>query len=344
MQCKLARELKYPKQLSNTLTLSTFHGCPADEIERICEFLITERDLDVIVKMNPPMLGKERLEHLLHDELGYTELTVNPSAYTSGLQFDEAVQLVDRLMRLAHSRRPQVRVQIQQHAGSTQPQDVFYSRQQSSISVGAAVVRDHDDADRRFFVRRLVPRVPISFSAGIDQHNFAHAVACGFVPVTVSSDLLRIGGYGRIGTYLQALEKAMTAVGATNVNDYVLAAFGQANAAKQKTAADDQNPLPLGEGRVSVQGASDYSSVVQWASALNTTIAAEKARGDVRYRADKNRKVPPRIDSHLETFDCITCDKCPAGLPERGQLHVSHAVGRFRVSRFNHRSSRIGRG
>ncbi len=81
-QYKLARDLKYPTQLSNTLALSTFHGCPADEIERICEFLITKRDLDVIVKINPPMLGKERLEHLLHDELGYTELTVNPSAYT----------------------------------------------------------------------------------------------------------------------------------------------------------------------------------------------------------------------------------------------------------------------
>src|SRR2546421_717676 len=44
----LARGLEYPKQISNTLTLSTFHGCPANEIEKICEFLIGERDLDVI--------------------------------------------------------------------------------------------------------------------------------------------------------------------------------------------------------------------------------------------------------------------------------------------------------
>src|SRR3954469_8987953 len=51
---KLARDLQYPKQLSHTLTLSTFHGCPAGEIERICEFLLSDRELDVIVKMNPP--------------------------------------------------------------------------------------------------------------------------------------------------------------------------------------------------------------------------------------------------------------------------------------------------
>ncbi len=135
-------------------------------------------------------------------------------------------------------------------------------------------------------------------------------MACGFVPVTVSSDLLRIGGFGRIGTYLQALEKAMTVVGTTNVNDYVLAAFGQAEAAKEKAAAEKQNPLPLGEGRVRVPDALEDSSTIAWAGMLNTTIAAEKARGEVRYRADKNRKHPPRIDSHLETFDCLTCDKC----------------------------------
>ena len=36
------KDLDYPTALSRSITLSTFHGCPADEIERICEFLITE--------------------------------------------------------------------------------------------------------------------------------------------------------------------------------------------------------------------------------------------------------------------------------------------------------------
>ena len=33
------RGLDYPTRLSSSITLSTFHGCPAGEIERICEFL-----------------------------------------------------------------------------------------------------------------------------------------------------------------------------------------------------------------------------------------------------------------------------------------------------------------
>ena len=74
-----------------------------------------------IVKMNPPMLGKERLEHLLHDVLGYTELVVNPSAYTSGLQFDESIAMCGRLTELAKSARPLLRREVLQHARSAQP-------------------------------------------------------------------------------------------------------------------------------------------------------------------------------------------------------------------------------
>jgi putative selenate reductase len=294
-QYTLARNLQYPAQLSNTLTLSTFHGCPADEIERICEFLIQERDLDVIVKMNPPMLGKDRLEHLLHDELGYTELTVNPTAYTSGLQFDEAVQLVDRLTRLAHSRGRRFgckfsnTLEVLNHRTFFTPDNKIQYLSGQPLYVITLTLTD-------VFRQAVGPHVPISFSAGIDQANFPHAVACGFVPVTVSSDLLRIGGYGRISTYLQSLEKAMKSVGAASIDDYILKVFSQSDAAERKAAADTKQPLS--------------SPALAWVGLLNTKIAAEKARADIRYRAAKNRKVPTRIDSHLETFDCITCDKC----------------------------------
>ena len=88
----------------------------------------------------------------------------------------------------------------------------------------------------------------------------------------------------------------MQKVGAKSVNDYILKVFGQEGAAHDKAASDPHDKSP--------------DAAVRWASLINTTIAAEKARKDSRYRADKNRKEPTRIDSHLVTFDCITCDKC----------------------------------
>lgn len=54
------RDLSYPRRLSTTLTLSTFHGCPPDEIERIAAFLLEEIGLDVVIKLNPTLLGAKR--------------------------------------------------------------------------------------------------------------------------------------------------------------------------------------------------------------------------------------------------------------------------------------------
>ena len=58
-------------RLSDQVTLSTFHGCPADEIEAMAVFLMEEMGLHVTVKLNPTLLGKEAVDALLHDVLGY---------------------------------------------------------------------------------------------------------------------------------------------------------------------------------------------------------------------------------------------------------------------------------
>jgi ferredoxin len=79
---------------------------------------------------------------------------------------------------------------------------------------------------------------------------------------------------------MEALTKEMKTNGADNVDKFIL-----------KTAGRTDNDIKA-------------------AAATNLTTAAERARNDARYRAAVNRKMPPRIDSRLRTFDCITCEKC----------------------------------
>ncbi len=67
------RDLPFTTRLSDTLTLSTFHGCPPDEIERIVDHLLREHGLHCIVKLNPTLLGPTEARHVFHDVLGYTE-------------------------------------------------------------------------------------------------------------------------------------------------------------------------------------------------------------------------------------------------------------------------------
>ena len=57
-------DIQIPSRLTNSVTLSTMHGCPPDEIERIARYLLEERGLHTVVKMNPTLLGKDaRAEH-----------------------------------------------------------------------------------------------------------------------------------------------------------------------------------------------------------------------------------------------------------------------------------------
>jgi putative selenate reductase len=303
------RDMDYPTELSRSITLSTFHGCPADEIERICTFLLTELGVHVIVKMNPPMLGREKLEHLLHDVLGYTDIRVNENAYTSGLQFNESLEICGRLTRLAADRSLNFgakfsnTLEVENHRAFFQPSEKIMYLSGAPLHVITLTLAGE-------FRKAMGAAIPISFSAGVDRKNFANMVACGFVPVTTCTDLLKTGGYGRLPPYLYELEQQMGRLGARTIDEFILDARGQREAARG-------NPVQAGF--------------------LNTPLIIAETQADPRYHAPQNRAVPKRINSHLLTFDCITCDKCIPVCPNdanfvyhTGQLRIAYRDIEFR--------------
>lgn len=261
------RDIDFPNEISRSITLSTFHGCPAGEIERICEYLIGDLDCDVVIKMNPPMLGKARLEHLLHEVMGYTEITVPDHAYSNGLQFDESLEICDRLSKLAVSRGRKLGAKLSNTLEVHNHREFFTPENKTQYLSGQPLhVITLTLADE--FRKAVGPNFPLTFSAGVDRQNFSGLVAAGFRPITVCTDLLRPGGYGRLPPYLADLSSAMKRIEADTIDQFI-----------QKSPED-----------------------------LSALAAA--TREDPRYRADANRKTPKRIGTHLQTFDCVNCDKC----------------------------------
>ncbi len=293
------RDLDYPTELSRSITLSTFHGCPADEIERICEFLLTDIGVHTIVKMNPPMLGKQRLEHLLYDVMGYHEVEVHQQAYDTGLQFDESIDVCRRLARLAASHglgfgaKFSNTLEVINHRNFFPPDEKVMYLSGAPLHVITMTLMGE-------FREAVGPEMPISFSAGVDRKNFPDLVACGLVPVTTCTDLLKTGGYGRLPHYLTDLQTRMQQVGAGTIDDFILDCLGN-------RAAAGGNPL--------------------LAANLNTATIIEQTQADDRYHQSKNAKIPRRIDSHLTLFDCITCDKCIPVCPNDANfLYETEAV------------------
>mgnify|MGYP006286054815 FL=1 len=68
--------IEIPAQMVNSVTLSTMHGCPPDEIEHISRYLMEDRGLHTFVKLNPTLLGKEQVMDILHDHLGFVGIQI----------------------------------------------------------------------------------------------------------------------------------------------------------------------------------------------------------------------------------------------------------------------------
>jgi putative selenate reductase len=274
------RDLPFPARISDTISLSTFHGCPAGEIEGIVTFLLVEMGCHVCIKLNPTLLGRGEVEYLLHDVLGYHELEVHPPAFENDLQFDEALDLIPRLQSVAraHGRSLSVKftntLVVKNHKS-------FFSDGEMYLS-GAPLHVIALNLVKKFRERQREP-VPVSFSGGMDANNVARMVAMNFVPVTTCTDLLRPGGYGRMIKYLENLGAAMRQRGVGNIADFVV---GHASA------------CPASPEEVNAAGL------------LNTPILVAEATADPKYKWERNKGVPRKIGSKLWLYDCIACDKC----------------------------------
>lgn len=306
-----ARYRNYPfrTDLVKTATLSTFHGCPKDEIERICRYLLTGMGLHTIIKLNPVQLGQEKLEHLLYDRLGYHHLKVNQKAYDSGLSLSEAFEIVERLEPVAQQCGLHIGVkfsntlEVYNNLGRL-PDEVMYLSGPPLHVIAVALLAEWRTV--------MGTRFPISFAAGIDRRNVSNAVAMGLTPITVCTDLLKPKGYGRQEGYFKELETAMRKVGARALNEYILQARGQGEL---------------------VGG--DLAQTI----ARNTSIIAEETVNDTRYSWLQNNKEPRKIASHLYLFDCLSCDKCVPVCPNDANF-----VFEVEPTRFQYRDYRLTRG
>ena len=310
------RDLDFSSRLSDTLTLSTFHGCPSGEIEKIVEFLLRDVGLHVTIKLNPMLLGKTETLRLLHEELGYRGIRVPDSAFDRDTTWDQAVQFVDRLGRVAANVGLGVGVKFT-NTLIVENHRTFFPAGQTEMYLSGPPLHVLAMHLVRRFRRQFGDRYPISFSGGIDRVNFADAVALGLVPVTVCTDLLKPGGYARARGYLQTLVERMDTVRAGNVDDFIIRAYGLGAAGLAKIGPPDSHAGQacrdaLADGTDLRQACGDelYPRWCSEVQLLNTEMYVERATADPRYAELNNRKMPRKIGRSLKLFDCISCDKC----------------------------------
>jgi putative selenate reductase len=69
-------------------------------------------------------------------------------------------------------------------------------------------------------------QLDISFAGGVDCFNIARVLACNLKPVTICTDLLKPGGYGRLNQYLAEIRRTFQHTGARSLDAYIRATAG----------------------------------------------------------------------------------------------------------------------
>ena len=209
-------DIEIPTAVAGSVTLSTMHGCPPDEVERIARYLLDERGLHTVIKLNPTLLGRERVLDILHGRLGFTEIDVPEAVFDHDLRYDEAVDLIASLKAAATARGLVFGVKLsntlamRNHVGRL-PGDEMYMSGRALYPVTMNLY------DR--LLHEFDGDVHVSYSGGADAVNVATILSCGALPVTGCTDLLKPGGYARLSQWLENLDAAMREHGAESLRD-----------------------------------------------------------------------------------------------------------------------------
>jgi putative selenate reductase len=210
-------DVEISDSISHSVTLSTMHGCPPEEIERIARYLLEERGLHTTVKLNPTLLGKTDLLEVLHGRLGFVEIQIPDAVFAHDLSYDKAQDLIRSLKRSAERHDRQFAVKLSNtlamgnHRGVL-PGDEMYMSGRALFPITVSLF----ERLRGAFSGDL----HVSFSAGANADNVASLLRAGACPVTVASDLLKPGGYGRFGQYLDRIGAAMHAAGVSSLSSF----------------------------------------------------------------------------------------------------------------------------
>ena len=193
-----------PARISNSVTVSTLHGCPPDEIERIASYLITEKHLHTFVKCNPTLLGYQSARDIL-DGMGYDYIAFGEKHFNEDLQYADAIPMFRRLLALAGERGLEFGLKL----SNTFPVDVKQGELPSEemYMAGKSLFPLTIEMARRVS-KEFDGRLRLSYSGGADFFNIDKLFQCGIWPITMATTELKPGGYQRftqIGEKLEAL-------------------------------------------------------------------------------------------------------------------------------------------
>ena len=312
-RCERLRALpgRIDSKIVRGVTLSTMHGCPPHEIEAICRYMLEQKSLNTFVKLNPTLLGYDRVRQIL-DACGFGYVTIRKESFAHDLPLDEARSMLRRLLDLGRQKGLCFGVKLTNTLGAVNakgvlPGDEFYLSGRAlfplSINVAAILSREFDG------------ELPVSYSGGASIHNVRQIFETGIRPITMATDLLKPGGYLRLLECARELDRS-DAWSATRIDVARLEALAAGSltadytqkAWRRDEVIDTGRPLPLTDCYVApcVSACAIHQDVPEYIRLLADGQYADAL--DVIYRNNALPAITGHICDHQCQANCTRLD------------------------------------
>jgi len=225
------KQLNIPKKLTDNITLSTMHGCPPDEIEKIGKYLIEELKLHTTIKLNPTLLGPERLRQILNNDLKFDQIIVPDDAFEHDLKYADGVKLIKNLQNLAQQNKVGFGLKLTNTLEVLNRRGVLPKHETTNYMSGRALHPISINLAQRLRFD-FNGELDISFSAGADCFNISNILACNIKPITTCTDVLKPGGYGRLIQYLENINTEFILENSTNIDEFIFKKGGKTDVAQ----------------------------------------------------------------------------------------------------------------
>jgi putative selenate reductase len=184
---------KIPAKISESITLSTMHGCPPEDQVTICRYLLKEKKLTTLLKLNPTLLGFEYVDATLKN-LGY-RIELKRETFEHDLQYKAASQILKALLKEADQQNLVFGVKLSNtlpvvNYKQLLPGNEMYMSGKALFPLTINLAKKLNDD----FARTLL----ISYCGGAEFANIKEIIECGIKPVTMATNLLKPGGYSRL--------------------------------------------------------------------------------------------------------------------------------------------------
>ena len=197
------RKVNVSPKICESVTISTMHGCPPEEIRSICRYMITRKHLNTYVKLNPTLLGYENVSEIL-SKTGFGYVKLKKESFEKDLQYPAAVDMIKELMSLAKRRKLLFGVKLTNTLGNINDNSLLsgderYMSGRALLPISLKIASKLSD--------QFKGKLPISYSGGVNAFTVEDIYRTGIRPLTLATDILKPGGYNRMNQMAGMIEK-----------------------------------------------------------------------------------------------------------------------------------------